>query len=503
MSSASIVAIRDLSFCYEGAPEPVFTGLTAQLPAGFTGVVGANGAGKSTLLQILCGQLEAGQGEISGLMPGLYCEQRTDQPPDQLPQMLADSSADSYALCGRLQVPADAEERWQSLSDGERKRVQIAVALWQQPALLAIDEPTNHIDADARSLLLDSLRRFRGVGLIVSHDRELLDELCQQCLWLEAAGATVYPGGYSKAQAQRTLDRETADRHRSRVNRERDRLQRELTARREKASHSNRRRSKRGLARGDHDAKERIDRARVSGKDGQAGRLLRQLDRRSQRAQTLAEAASTEKSYATGIWLPASAARSGSVLVQQPGQLRLNDSRALHLPMLQIAADEHVAITGSNGCGKSTLVRHLLRQSSVPADRLVYLPQEMTAAEGRDALQQVRGLPNQQLGHVMNVVRRLGSPPQRLLDSDQPSPGELRKLLIALGTTREPQLLILDEPTNHLDLPSLNALEEVLAQCPCALVVVTHDHHLLQRLGGTAWHIEQQVDGDSVLHPGP
>ena len=123
---------------------------------------------------------------------------------------LDDLDPDAFELRGRLGLDADFGTRWESLSHGERKRAQIGCALWQQPELLAIDEPTNHIDAAARELLLAALARFRGVGLIVSHDRELLDALCVQCLWLEPPTATVYAGGYTKAREQRRHDRAVA-----------------------------------------------------------------------------------------------------------------------------------------------------------------------------------------------------------------------------------------------------------------------------------------------------
>ena len=74
--------------------------------------------------------------------------------------------------------------RWPTLSHGERKRAQIAVALWQQPDVLLLDEPTNHIDITAHELLIEALTSFRGIGLLVSHDRDLLDLLCQQCIFL-------------------------------------------------------------------------------------------------------------------------------------------------------------------------------------------------------------------------------------------------------------------------------------------------------------------------------
>ena len=97
---------------------------------------------------------------------------------------------------------ADWRRRWESLSHGERKRSQIAVALWRAPRILAVDEPTNHLDAGARSLVIAALRSFSGVGILVSHDRELLEALCGQCVFVEPPDAIMRPGGPEQGMAE-------------------------------------------------------------------------------------------------------------------------------------------------------------------------------------------------------------------------------------------------------------------------------------------------------------
>ena len=94
----------------------------------------------------------------------------------------------------------------------------------------------------------------------------------------------------------------------------------------------------------------------------------------------------------------------------------------------------------------------------------------------------------------MTIVSRLGSHPQRLLDSVEPSPGETRKLLLALGMTREPHIIIMDEPTNHMDLPAIECLEAALWECPCSLLLVSHDHYFLNKLTDIQWEIQAQAE---------
>lgn len=101
----------------------------------------------------------------------------------------------------------------------------------------------------------------------------------------------------------------------------------------------------------------------------------------------------------------------------------------------------------------------------------------------------------------MNVVSRLNSRPERLLESHQPSPGEVRKLLLAMGLSRQPHIIVMDEPTNHLDLPSIEALEAALADCPCALLMVSHDQDFIERVGAQSWQVASGEEGVSLLVP--
>ncbi len=172
----------------------------------------------------------------------------------------------------------------------------------------------------------------------------------------------------------------------------------------------------------------------------------------------------------------------------------LGEDRRLHYPHLVIRPRDRIALTGLNGGGKSTLVRYMVSLLDLPTEQLVYVPQEIDAQAARTLLMQVRTLRKEQLGHLMTIVSRLGSRPQRLLETTDPSPGEVRKLVFALGITRAPHLIIMDEPTNHLDLPSIQCLEAALQECPCGLLLVSHDQYFLDRLTTMRWHIASQKE---------
>jgi macrolide transport system ATP-binding/permease protein len=492
------VVIRDLSFSYPTAQGPLLAGLSFSLLPGFTGIVGANGAGKTTLLQLLAGQLTADAGFIDGACDAVYCEQRTDNAPATFHAFLQDWDSGAFELRGRLGIKPDFLARWHTLSHGERKRAQIAQALWQLPSLLVIDEPTNHIDSAARELLLQNLRRFQGIGVIVSHDRELLDALCYQCVWLDAADSQVYPGGFTQANEQWQSARHTAIAERDKLSQESKRLQRELVRRRTQAQSSHNSRSKKGLSRKDHDAKEKIDRARLT--DSKAGSQLRQLGGRAAKVDADYQSMHVSKQYDTGIWLPGAQSHRNQLFSVAAGELPLGDDRVLTFPALAMAPNDRVAITGCNGAGKSMLVQHLLGAVNLSAERIINMPQELSVANASRVLEDVRGLAGDALGKVMNIISRLGSRPQQLLVSRQLSPGEIRKLLLAVGMLRTPHLIVLDEPTNHLDLPSIQALENALADCPCGMLLVSHDNRFLDRLGVTRWAVKIDGQGNSQMH---
>ena len=498
MSGSAQVAVRGLSFRYATQDAPVLDDLDASFPRGFTGVVGANGRGKSTLLELLAGALQPDAGEVLAPAHRVHCPQRTDRPPEGLETLLGGEDAESWVIRGRLEVPFDADARWPTLSHGERKRAQIAVALHQAPDLLTIDEPTNHIDVDTRAMLETALRTFPGVGVIVSHDRDLLDALCAQCLWFEGPQPRLVPGGYSAGRAVLDADAAAQAHAHASARAELDRVERETRRRRTEAAASRQRVSKRGLDRHDHDAKGRVDRARVTGKDTAAGRRLQALDGRRAQAAQRAAALQPEKQHALGVRMPGRRSRRDVVLSLEAGALPLGSDRVLRHPELYLRPDARVAITGANGAGKSTLLRALSTHWRVPEARRLVLPQEVDEDAGRACLDAVRELSGGVRGELMQLVSRLGSRPAGLLASTRPSPGEVRKLLIAQGLLSAPQLLVLDEPTNHLDLPSVEALEGALADCPAALVLVSHDARFLDALTSQRW-VLRDVGGDTEL----
>jgi ATPase subunit of ABC transporter with duplicated ATPase domains len=503
MLAVPTLEFQNVTLFFPSMTHPMFEALDLRLGGGWTGIIGPNGSGKTTLLRLACGEIIPTVGRVIAPREVIYCPQRTDDAPELLDAFLSADDAAACGLRGRLRVEQDWLDRWETLSHGERKRAQIGVALWQDPRVLAVDEPTNHIDIVARDLLLGAMRSFRGMGLVVSHDRALLDELCGQCLFVEPHHVTMRPGGYSAGVRQARAEQARARHEKEQARRRLGQLQAEAAERGREAALSHKKRSKSGLAHNDMDSRAKINLARYTGKDRQAGRRLRQLDGRLRQTGEQVASIHVQKERRLSADLMGETSKRDALLRVAPGSIPLGPQRCLRLPELLIEPASRIAIVGPNGTGKTTLLRHVLSRLGVPEQRLVYLPQEIGRQEAARIVADVRHIGAGELGRVMSAVACLGSQPERLLQTDEPSPGELRKLLMALGMARRPHLIVMDEPTNHLDLPSIECLEQSLSDGVCALLLVSHDMRFLSALTTRRWRISQTSGRECVLEVEP
>lgn len=484
----TFLSFQNVSFSYDSMPNDLFSEISFQLDRGWTGIVGANGSGKTTLMQLAVGELSAVQGNI--IRPELlsYCHQRTDNPPDLLQAFLEDQEKESYVLRANLGIQEDWIYQWDQLSHGERKRSQIATALWSKPEFLAIDEPTNHLDRSSKLALIQFLKRFPGTGMMISHDRELLNSLCHQLIFVETPGIEIRSGSLEEAQAQKHQEEERTIREQNKVKKEIKKLKQVADHHRNEASRSHEKRSKKGIAKKDHDSKEKINAARVTGKDGMDGKRLNSIQGRMRQLNAHKDQIKVNKKYEMGINQVGSVSQKNSLCLLEKGALSFN---AFHLdfPDLEILPTSRIALVGDNGSGKSTLIRHLLKNLDHIKNRVLYIPQEISVEQTVELFQNIKEFSKDQLGELMTLVSRLGTRPDRLLDSALPSPGEIRKILLAQGIMRSPAFIIMDEPTNHLDLASIQCLEEALLEFPAALLLVSHDPVFLDKLTNMEWRI--------------
>ncbi len=475
--------VTDLSFSHDELP--VLDRVSFALEPGFTGLVGANGAGKSTLLRLLAGDHRPHAGRIAATGEVHLCPQEPVL--DAAVEAFAWGWVDgAWAIQARLGLDPATISRFPTLSPGERRRWQIGAALALDPAVLLLDEPTDHLDADARSWLVDALRSYRGAALVASHDRELLDGLAEAVLRLDRGRVTLTRGGATAALAAWDGEREARvaalDAAAAEVRATREQLG---SARRNRdAAEASGRTSARVKGRRDSDGRSmgaKVVAGWAVAAHGRRVEVTRGALERAERAHGELE----RPDEVGGELVLRSAPGARGRLVGWRGDLVAGDRVLAAGVELVVERGEHVHVAGPNGSGKTTLLRTVVPE--LPPERVLWLPQELDAERVTADLEALRGLPPDERGRVLQVVANLGVRPERLLATSSPSPGEARKLALALGLGRGAWLLALDEPTNHLDLPSIRALERALSGYDGALLLVTHDARFAAATTSRTW----------------
>ncbi|HVZ08388.1 ABC-F family ATP-binding cassette domain-containing protein [Rhodopila sp.] len=479
------------------------------------GLVGRNGAGKSTLLRAIAGDLPVDGGDIRLSSRARIATVRQEAPegPQSLldtvlqgdPERLAllaeaeDAATDPHRLgevherlraIGADSAPARAatilaglgfDEAAQArpvseYSGGWRMRVALATALFANPDLLLLDEPTNHLDLEATLWLENWLARFPGAALVVSHDRGLLDRAVEAIAHLDKGRISLTPGGFDEFVRIRTERVMQQARAAERVAAERAHIQSFIDRFRYKAS-----------------------------KARQAQARIKALERLPQ-IETVIEDAPTRFAF------PEPPRLAPPILALDRVTVGYGGAPVLRSISLSVDTDDRIALLGANGNGKSTLAKLL-------ADRLVPMSGEMRRAPrlkvGYFAQHQTeelvlsenpvdhmaRALPKANQTQLRSQLARFG------LDADRAetpvanlSGGEKARLLLALATRDAPQLLILDEPTNHLDIDARDALVKALADFQGAVLLITHDPHLVELVADRLWLVAdgtvRPFDGD-------
>lgn len=509
--------LSNIEYTYPLAVEPTIRNVTATFPAGWTGFVGDNGSGKTTLARVVCGLLQPDVGVVSPSFFSTYCAQSTEEPPGNLEDFAVAYDRAAIKLRNELSIGDEWPWRFDTLSCGQQKRLQVACALWSAPDVLVVDEPTNHVDASTRHALFTALSKFKGIGVLISHDRELLDALCSQCLFIANGTVIMRPGGYSQASSQVALERSSAIHAREIAQKEKARTEREAQRRREEASRVQARRSGKGIAKNDSDARAKKRHYIVSGQDGKAGKLSARMQDRLEKAENDVADSKVEKRYDAHVWLDAEPSKRKVLFRMEPGRIAVGES-LLSLPALFIGNTDHIGLVGDNGSGKTTLVKKII--ASISADtslintslmdatfantgradtRVLYIPQEPDVFQKEKTLKKMRELSSAQRGQVLSIVAQLNSDPDCILEGDTVSPGEMRKLMLALGILESPELLVMDEPTNYLDLGSTEALERLLSVYPGALLLVSHDASLVSSATSITWRIQKSEDGYELV----
>ena len=473
----------------------ILDGATSRLPPrGRIGLIGRNGAGKSTLVRVIAGMLEADTGSVDmprgsriGYIaqdaPGgpdspfetvlaadleraaLMAESETCHEPHRLGDIherliaIDAHSAPSRAarILSGLGFDEEAQTRpLESFSGGWRMRVALAALLFSAPDLLLLDEPSNHLDLEAVLWLEDFLKSYPATILLVSHERDFLNNVVDHILHLTGGKLTLYPGGYDAFERQRAERQAQIASARAKQQAQREHLQEYIAKNSARASTAKQAQSRQKALAKLQPIAELIDDPSLS-----------------------FDFPSPEELRPPLITLDMASVGYG----EEPVLSRLN---------LRIDPDERMALLGRNGNGKTTLAR-LLAAQLTPMDgamaasgkmRVGYFTQYQVEELDRSdtPLQHMtRLMKGSTPGAVRGQLGRFGFSGQKATtEVGKLSGGERARLALALITRDAPHLLILDEPTNHLDVDAREALIQALNDYGGAVMIVSHDRHMLE-----------------------
>ncbi|SET82160.1 macrolide transport system ATP-binding/permease protein [Natronincola peptidivorans] len=439
------------------------------------GIVGANGAGKTTLMNILCRRLEPDEGWVK--LYGNYSYIT------QLEEPEAKSISDE--LASKLSIEAVWRE---NMSGGEETRFKLAVALAGDPPLVLADEPTCNVDMEGIQLMAERLQEYKGVLIVISHDRSFLDKLCNKILEIENSEIKIYHGNYSHYRDQKIQERERAVFEYEAYMKEKRRLEEIMKDTKQKAKSIRKAPKRMGNSEarlhkmGNQRAKANLEKAVKN-----AENRMKHLEAKDKPKK--------EKRIQFDI-MDADRLHSKIIIAGKNINKTFGNKMIFKDAEFNIYNGSKIGLIGPNGCGKSTLIKMIMENDKgievAQGASIGYFSQDMDILDEKVSI--IENIMESSI-YPENFARLLLA---RLLFKREAvykkiavlSGGERVKVSFAKILLQDINLLILDEPTNFIDINALEAIEEALQDYDRTLLFVSHDRSFVDAVANHIMTIE-------------
>ncbi|MCT4542979.1 MAG: ABC-F type ribosomal protection protein [Vallitalea sp.] len=459
------------------------------------GLVGNNGAGKTTLANIICGNIKQDKGSIIWNKENIkigYLLQSTYYTSNKINNMLNNEEKtkaffETTSYLGMEKVKSWEEDRFSDLSGGEKTKLALANIWSENPNLLILDEPTNNLDFQGISWLIEEIKKYKGTIIIISHDRYFLDKTVNRILEIEDGIIKNYKGNYSFYRDEKKRLYESQLHEYICTEKAKQKIEKDIKQLKNWSDKAHKGSAKKAIKVGNKFGGKEYFRVKAKKKDKQIKSKLKRLEKMK-----IEGAKKPEEEQQINFDFICSEKRGKKVIEANNISKAYGDKVLFENSSFYIQRGDRIGLFGVNGCGKTTLIKAIMNEKQLDSGELHVSSSSKISCMYQDVLTFNKynyildifdNDSREKLSNIRILLANLGFNEAMLNNRiENLSLGERTRIKIAKLISDNNNVLVLDEPTNHLDLHSREKLEETLEKYKGTIIIVSHDRYLLERI---------------------